>query len=62
MGASNELIKKAAKILFGILLMLFGVMTYVVWWSKELLILIKGGLGIFLFLIGLMFLFIGLSE
>jgi len=57
--------KKAAKVIIGLLLIALGVYSYV-WsngaWFKDLLTLIKGGVGLFVIAIGFVFMLIGWTE
>ncbi|MDD5086289.1 MAG: hypothetical protein PHV16_00910 [Candidatus Nanoarchaeia archaeon] len=61
---TKETVGKYFKILFGLLLIIVGISTYATWgkWWPELLILIKGSLGIFVAFVGLIFMFIGFSD
>jgi hypothetical protein len=43
--------KKALKIIIGIVLIIIGIVTYIFWWP-DLLAVIKGVLGLFLILAG----------
>jgi len=52
---------KFFKILFGLLLIVAGVLSYTRWYM-ELLTLIKGALGLFVMMLGLLFLVIGWSD
>lgn len=54
-------LSKFWKILLGVVLIGLGVLSYFYWWP-ELLTLIKGGLGLVLALIGLIFLVVGFTE
>ena len=47
------------KIVIGLILMLAAVYAVAFWWLTDFLSLIKGGLPILVFLIGLLFLFLG---
>lgn len=57
-------LKKWFKIILGLLLIIAGICTYVTWgkWLPDLLALIKGAFGLIIILIGIMFVFIGLSD
>ena len=57
MNANNFL-----KIVFGLILILASVYAVVVWWLTDFLILLKGGLPILVFLIGLVFLLLGFES
>jgi hypothetical protein len=58
---TNEAISKLWKILVGLILIVVGVGTY--WWFwPQLIILIKGGLGLVIAFVGLMFLLVGATE
>ena len=52
---------KFFKILFGLLLIVAGVLSYTRWYM-ELLTLIKGAFGLFVMMLGLLFLVIGWSD
>ncbi len=58
---TNDLIKKTFKVLFGLVLVIVGIYGCIRWWP-HLLTLIKGAIGPFVILIGLMFVIIGLSD
>jgi len=47
------------KIVIGLILMLAAVYAVAFWWLTDFVGLIKGGLPILVFLIGLLFLFLG---
>jgi len=58
---TKESLSKLWKILVGLLLIVIGAGTY--WWFwPQLIILIKGGLGLVIALIGIMFLLVGATE
>ncbi len=60
----EDSLKKAFKIIFGLFLIAVGISTYATWgrWWPELVVLIKGSLGIVVAMAGLLFVFIGFSE
>jgi hypothetical protein len=59
MGAAN----KAVKILFGIILIMLGLLSYLWWgWYHDLMVLVRGGLGIIMILAGLIFILLGWSD
>ena len=58
---TRDSIKKCLKIILGLLLIIVGIFGCIRWWP-HLLTLIKGAIGPFVILIGLMFVFIGLSD
>ena len=53
--------EKYFKLLLGALLIVGGVYT-VLYWMGDVLALIKGSFGIFIFLIGLLIILIGVSD
>jgi hypothetical protein len=58
---TKESLSKLWKILVGLLFIVIGAGTY--WWFwPQLIILIKGGLGLVIALVGLMFLLVGATE
>lgn len=50
------------KIVIGLLLMLAALYAVMAWWWIDFLILIKGGLPILVFLVGLVFLLLGFEN
>ena len=50
--SASELAKTVLKMILGVVLIALGVVAVVVWW-QDLLNLIKGGIGLFLVLVGL---------
>lgn len=60
-GEAGTVLGKVAKIVFGVILILLGIWSYTYWW-RELLILFKGGVGLIVILIGLVFILIGWSD
>ena len=50
--SASELAKTVIKMILGVVLVALGVVAVVVWW-EELLMLIRGGIGLFLVLVGL---------
>ena len=50
--SASEQVKTALKFVLGVVLIALGVAAVVIWWG-ELLNLIKGGIGLFLVLAGL---------
>lgn len=50
------------KIVVGLILILAAVYAVVVWWWQDFLTLLKGGLPILVFLIGLVFLLLGFEK
>lgn len=57
----SESAKKYIKIIFGLLLILVGLGSYL-WWWQELWVLFKGSIGLFVAMIGLVFILIGASD
>lgn len=57
----KEILKKSMKILVGLILVVVGVLSYL-WWWPDLLTLIKGSLGAFVALFGLMLIFLAWSD
>ena len=56
-------VAKLAKIVLGLILVLVGIWSYIPWqWYNDLLVLIKGGIGIVIILIGMVFILIGWSD
>ena len=55
---------KSIKIILGLLIMLAGVYTYIQWPSNlvALWTIIRGAFGLFIIIIGLMFVLIGFTE
>ena len=49
------------KLLFGLVLVIGGVVSYLYWW-QDLLVLIRGSVGLVLFLFGFIFLLMGWSD
>ncbi|MFH1510655.1 MAG: hypothetical protein ABIF10_03105 [Candidatus Woesearchaeota archaeon] len=58
---SSESAKKYLKIVFGLLLILGGLGSYL-WWWPDLWILFKGSIGLIVGMIGLVFILIGASD
>lgn len=58
---TRDSIKKCFKIILGLLLIIVGVFGCIRWWP-QLLSLIMGAIGPIVIIIGLMFVFIGLSD
>jgi hypothetical protein len=54
-------LKKIIKILIGLALIVVGLGSYYYWWP-ELLLVVKGSLGVFVALIGLVVVMIGWSN
>ena len=50
------------KIVVGLLLILAAVYAVLVWWWTDFLTLVKGGLPVLVFLIGLVFLLLGFEK
>ena len=60
---AGEVLTKVAKIVFGVILILLGVGSYIWWgWYQDLWVLFKGGIGLVVILIGLVFILIGWSD
>jgi len=55
------MLKKSLKIIFGLILILVGLGSYM-WWWPQLVILFKGAIGLIVALIGLVFILIGASD
>jgi hypothetical protein len=58
---SGDMLKKSMKILFGVILILVGLGSYIYWWP-QLWALFKGAIGLIVALIGLVFILIGASD
>ncbi|MBW2981471.1 hypothetical protein KY343_01195 [Candidatus Woesearchaeota archaeon] len=54
-------LKKAVKVILGLALIIVGIGSYWYWWP-ELVLVIKGCLGAFVALIGLVVIMIGVSD
>ncbi|MBS3152770.1 hypothetical protein J4230_05155 [Candidatus Woesearchaeota archaeon] len=50
------------KIVVGLILILASVYAVVVWWLSDFLSLLKGGVPIMIFLVGLVFLLLGFEN
>lgn len=50
------------KIVFGLLLLVVSVYVVYAWWSKDFLTLLKGGIPVLVFLVGLVFLLLGFED
>lgn len=50
------------KIVIGLILMVAAVYAVVVWWWTDFLTLLKGGVPILVFLVGLVFLLLGFEN
>ena len=58
---TKDLLKKYFKVLLGLVLIIAGIYGCIYWWP-ELKDLIKGFVGPFIVLIGLLFVFMGFSD
>ncbi|HLC80854.1 MAG TPA: hypothetical protein VJG31_03725 [Candidatus Nanoarchaeia archaeon] len=61
MESGSGLLSKAWKFLAGVLFLGLGVLSYLYWW-QELLTLIKGGLGLVLIMVGVVFFMLAFTE
>lgn len=61
MESGSGFLSKAWKFLAGVLFIGLGVLSYLYWW-QELLTLIKGGLGLVLIMIGVVFFMLAFTE
>ena len=50
------------KIVIGLILILIAVYSVVMWWWTDFLTLLKGGVPVLVFLIGLVFLLLGFED
>lgn len=50
------------KLVVGLILMIAAVYAVIVWWWSDFLTLLKGGVPILVFLIGLVFLLLGFED
>ena len=50
------------KLVLGLLLVVASVYAVVVWWLSDFLTLLKGGIPVLVFLIGLVFLLLGFED
>lgn len=50
------------KIVIGLILMLAAVYSVVFWWLGDFLTLLKGGIPVFVFLVGLVFILLGFEN
>jgi len=50
------------KIVIGLIFILAAIYAVVAWWRTEFLVLLKGGVPIVVFLIGLVFLLLGFED
>jgi hypothetical protein len=57
----GQIIKKSLKVIVGLALIAVGILSYL-WWWPDLLVLVKGSLGLFVAFIGLIVIMVGLSD
>ncbi|MBS3167662.1 hypothetical protein J4216_00880 [Candidatus Woesearchaeota archaeon] len=50
------------KIVIGLILILVAVYSIIVWWLADFLVLLKGGIPVLVFLIGIVFLLLGFED
>ena len=61
----SEILKNILKIIIGLIVIVIGAVGLLVWplqWGLDVLVFLKGGIVIFLILVGLLILIIGITS